>query len=355
MSARHIAPRSAPRIVRVVLSTLTLAACARCGGEPGSDSITILSYNLQTLFDPVDQGGEYEGFSVVEGEWSERAYKSRLAALASGIVSAVGGAGPEVVVVQEAENLRVLRDLAAEAGGYPYALASPDEESALACGILSRLPVLAFRAHRVRSPEGGPPSVPRLVLEAELGVEGRSLVVLATHWKSKLGGAEETEEERRRAAAFVGALAAVRLAERPGLALVVAGDLNTNPDEYERVGGAYPTALMRAGAGDGPWLLIGRRDELSSPGARPLVLYEPWLDADGYSYRYDGEDERIDHLLLSPALAEGTGCAWRLERFSAEPPDFLVSAEGTPLRWDSRTGSGYSDHLPISIRLSPSP
>lgn len=352
------ARRSARRLARVApafLGSLALAACARCAVEPGSRSITILSYNLQTLFDPVDQGGEYEGFSVAKGEWGERAYEARLAALASGLVSAAGGTGPDVVVVQEAENLRVLTDLAAEAGGYPYALASPDEEAVLACGILSRLPVLAFRAHRVRSPEEGPPSVPRLVLEAELGAGDRCLTVLATHWKSKLGGAEETEEERRRAATFVGALAAARLAESPGLALVVAGDLNTNPDEYERVGGAYPTALMRAGAGDGPWLLIGRRDELSAPGARPLVLYEPWLDAEGYSYRYDGEDERIDHLLLSPALAAGTGCAWRLEGFSAAPPDFLVSAEGAPLRWDSRTGSGYSDHLPISITLAPSP
>ncbi|GAB1456507.1 hypothetical protein MASR2M48_18150 [Spirochaetota bacterium] len=46
------------------------------------------------------------------------------------------------------------------------------------------------------------------------------------------------------------------LAGNPDLAIVVAGDFNENPDEFERVDGAYPTALMSPDAGVGPWLLI---------------------------------------------------------------------------------------------------
>jgi len=343
------------RPILVFWACLPLAACSRCEPAPSRASIAIMSYNLQTLFDPVDHGGEYEDFSVASGAWSEGLYQARLQALASAAVSAAGGEGPDVLVVQEAENRRVLVDLAEAAGGYPYTLSSPDEEAVLACGILSRLPVVAFRAHRVRRPEEGPPSVPRFVLEAELEAQGRALVVVATHWKSKLGGAAETEEERRRAAIFVRELVSARLEARPGLALVVAGDLNVNPDEYERVGGAYPTALMRAEAGPGPWMLIGDKGELREPGASPLVLYDPWFEADGYSYRYDGQDERIDHLLLSPALALGSGCPWRFEAFSAEPPGFAVDEVGAPIRWSPRNGVGYSDHLPIRIRLAPNP
>ena len=172
---------------------LFLSACVRCDTSAAADDgVVIMSYNLQTLFDPVDQGGEYDGFVVADGDWNEAAYRSRLSALASAILAAVppGGSsaaaddGPDVLVVQEAENARVVRDLADELGGYRYALSSPDEEATLRCGILSRYPVTAFRAHRIRKPDASPASVPRYLLEAEIDAGGRRIVVMAAHLKS---------------------------------------------------------------------------------------------------------------------------------------------------------------------------
>lgn len=339
---------------------LFLSACVRCDTSVAADTgILVMSYNLQTLFDPVDQGGEYDGFVVADGDWTEAAYRSRIKALASAVLAAtppVGDSaadGPDVLVVQEAENARALRDLAEALGGYGYVLSSPDEEATLSCGILSRVPVTAFRAHRVRQPESSPSSVPRYLLEAELDAGGRRLVVMAAHLKSKLGGAADTESERRAAAAFISSIVAARLAEDPTLAVVVAGDFNENPDERERVGAAYPTALMPAKAGPGPWLLIsGDRAGLEPRDGQP-VLFCPWDESGGYSYRYDGADERIDQLLLSPGPLAAGDCPWAYSGFSAEPPEFAVDDSGQPLGWHN--GSGYSDHLPIRVSLSPSP
>jgi len=318
-----------------------------------------MSYNLQTLFDPVDQGGEYEEFRVATGAWSEALYRTRVEALASSILaSGIPGSRdgrPDVVVVQEAENARVLRDLAEAAGGYKYIASSPAEDASLGCGILSRFPFAALKAHRVRAPDDGPSSVPRFMLEAELDADGRRLVVIAAHLKSKLGGAAETEPERRAAAAFVSALVAARLASAPSLAVIVAGDFNENPDEHDRVGRAYPTALMPPDSGPGSWLLIaGDKGSATSAGGPP-VLYCPWEEAGGYSYRYRGSEERIDQLLLSAGTVAGDDCPFRFEAFSAVPPEFIVDPEGSPLGWNARTGSGYSDHLPIRVRLAFSP
>jgi endonuclease/exonuclease/phosphatase family metal-dependent hydrolase len=351
-----------------VVPPLVIAACVRCETPTGQGSeLTVMSYNLQTLFDPVDQGGEYEEFRVSKGTWGEARYGARIAALASVILSASfpggDGRGPDLLVAQEAENPRVLRDLAEAAGGYPYIAASPEEEATLACGVLSRYPIADVKAHRVRKPDGAPSSVPRFVLEADIDVDGKRLVVLAAHWKSKLGGAAETEPERRAAAAFLSALVALRLREDPALALIIAGDLNENPDEYERAGRAYPTGLMPPEAGPGPWLLVsGDRDEValaaasaagSSAGAvgQP-VLFSPWDEGGGYSYRFEGEDERIDQLILSPSLVLAGAGAFYHEEFSSVPPEFAVGADGAPLGWNAKTGSGYSDHLPVRIRLS---
>ncbi|HUW69732.1 MAG TPA: endonuclease/exonuclease/phosphatase family protein [bacterium] len=357
MRAHHLPP--------VILLSLTLTACIGCRSLPAEGgSVVVMSYNLQTLFDPVDQGGEYAEFRVSSGAWDESRYRARLAALAASVLSASGrgrlGDGPDILVVEEAENQRVLQDLAAAAGGYEHVIASPDEEAVVACGVLSRYPVVAARAHRIRPPEGGPSSVPRYALEVELSVDGHRLVIIATHWKSKLGGAQETEPERQAAAVFIDALVASRLAADPALALVVAGDFNENPDEFERVERAWPTALMPAEAGAGPWLLITgsparARDaarQLAAPKASPLVLFCPWDGAGGYSYRFEGDPERIDQLLLSPALVAEEGGALRFESFSAEPPQFAVDASGTPLAYNPRLNSGYSDHLPIRIRIA---
>jgi len=318
-----------------------------------------MSYNLQTLFDPVDQGGEYEEFRVSSGAWSDRLYHARLAALASSVLAArvPGGSsgGPDILVVQEAENERVLQDLADAAGGYPYVVSSPDEEATLRCGILSRFPVASVRAHRVRQPDGRPSSIPRYMLEVELDLHGRRLLVVASHWKSKLGGAMETEPERRAAAIFAGTLIETRLAANPTLAIILAGDFNESPDEYERVDRAYPTALMPAEAGAGAWLLVEGDREAVPRGAPPLIMYCPWEEAGGYSYKYRGDEERIDQLLMSPGLVSRGPCPLRFESFSAEPPAFAVDGSGSPLGYNARTGSGYSDHLPIRARLVYSP
>lgn len=325
----------------------SLAACGSCSMEPKSGAaIQIMSYNLMTFFDPVDHGGEYEDFKAAAG-WNEEAYRRRLKNAASAIRGALPG-GPDLLALQEIENERALNDLAEELGGYPYALMAKDRSAVLSSALLSRYPALAVRAHKALPPPGGPASAPREILEAEIDLGGTTLILFVCHWKSKLGGAAETEAERRGAAALLNALVAARLAAEPGAAVVIAGDLNENPDEYERVARAYPTALMPAETGPGPWLLLAAEPEGAS--AAGPVYFSPWpAETEGYSYLYQDERERIDHFLLSAGAARGG--AIRFEGFDAAPPAFLVDERGRPLAWSTRSGSGYSDHLPIRLTL----
>ncbi len=335
----------------IAAAAFLLAACSSCELEAGTTrSLSIMSYNLMTLFDPVDQGGEYQGFSVAKGEWDESLYRLRIKNLASAILAAQPG-GPDILALQEIENQRALKDLADALGGYAQIIKPSDEDAALGCALLSRYPAIMARSHRATPPAGASSSVPRNLLEARLDVDGRPLLVFVAHWKSKLGGAEETEAERRAAAALLRSLARARLDAEPGLAIVAAGDLNENPDEYERIGGAYPTALRALEAGPGDWLSIGG-DALSvaEDAAAFVRFYTPWPSAEGYSYLYGGLEERIDHFLLSAGAVRGG--SFTLAAFSAEPPPFLVDLEGRPLGWDSRAARGYSDHLPIRLTLS---
>jgi endonuclease/exonuclease/phosphatase family metal-dependent hydrolase len=336
------------RLAIIALAVLALGACVRCEtGFTPRRGITIMSYNVQTLFDPVDHGSEYAEFSVANGSWDEARYRTRLSALASAILAATPG-GPDILVLQEIENARVLADLseAVAPGAYAHRIMSSDEEAVLACGVASRLPFMAVRAHRYRPMGDGPPSVPRYLLECRIDTgSGKALNLLAVHWKSKLGGAAETEPERQAAAVLAASIIRQRLAADASAAVVLAGDFNCNPDEFDRSGSAYPTALMPSLMGPGPWLSFSFcRDEAD---AHLPVLYSPWEDFGGYSYRYAGVRERIDNFMLSPGLAAA------LIAFNAEPPGFLIGASGQPLSWNARTATGYSDHLPIRLTFKP--
>jgi endonuclease/exonuclease/phosphatase family metal-dependent hydrolase len=354
--------RKLATFLSATLIPLLLVACIGCGMEPvAKGSIVVMSYNLQTLFDPVDQGGEYSEYSVKNGDWDRARYEKRLASLASSILAATvpdatgarSSKGPDIIVVQEAENETVLRDLASAVGEYPYIVASPHEDATLACGVLSRFPPTLAKAHRVRPPDGSPSSVPRHILEIELDINGNRLLIIAAHLKSKLGGAEETEPERRAAADFIRLLVGTRLKEQPSLAIIIAGDFNENPDEFVRINGAYPTALMAPDTGEGARLNISGTASEST--IEPLVLYCPWDEEGGYSYRFEEAEERIDQLLMSPALVSGGECPFTFSAFSSAPPEFLVDASGTPIRWSQESARGYSDHLPIRVRLAISP
>lgn len=378
----------------LIVCCCLLLACAGClnpaaAAATSPRQLSIMSYNVQTLFDPVDNGNEYADFRLSAGSWNEAVYRQRLRALA-GVVEAAVKDAPDILVLVEIENETVLADFAEQLGGYPYLACAPGSESALRCGLLSRFPVRAARSHLAELPSAD--SAPRYMLEVELDVYGLPLLVLVAHWKSKLGGAAETEAQRQEAALLVAAVLRQRLAERPALAYVLAGDLNENPDEFSRVGKSYPTALMPCAAGDGPWLRLCSDSTLvadiaaaesvapstpagtsaeaaesaaataeaaaspagSSPEPASLLLYSPWEEAGGYSYQYGGLDERIDHLLFSPSLLADSAAAepaLHFQSFSAQPPAFAVSESGTPLAWRSGQSGGYSDHLPVYATL----
>lgn len=330
-------------------------SCSAAGAETGR-SVSVLSYNVLSLFDPVDDGTEYSDFSVAAGTWDEARYRRRLENLGRVVLEGTKGMlatrGPDVLCLVEVENLRVLEDLRdgpLRSAGYRYVAMSPAPGAAINSGLLSRLPIRELRAHAIC---GSSTLRGRNLLEAELDVDGLRLDLLVCHWKSKLEGAEATEEQRREAAALVASRAAALLAADPEASVVACGDFNENPDEYLLTGKRYATALMPpaepVSSGTACLLVAMEPGEAGFRGARP-VFYSPWSSSGGFSYAYKGERERIDGFLLSGTLLAGRALSYR--SFSVVDAPFLLDASGLPLRWSSYSGTGYSDHLPILLTL----
>ena len=63
---------SARNILLLPMVLLTFISCTRCtfpGSKPKDGKVTVLSYNVENLFDDVDNGTEYPENDPGAGEW----------------------------------------------------------------------------------------------------------------------------------------------------------------------------------------------------------------------------------------------------------------------------------------------
>ncbi|MGA2547610.1 MAG: endonuclease/exonuclease/phosphatase family protein [Rectinemataceae bacterium] len=348
-------PSSAASLAAVCFLCLSASRCASPLPSSGSRCVSIVAYNVKSLFDARDDGPEFPEFSVAKGRWDDARYKIRLANVAAAVLAAgPSGGTPDILCLEEIENEKVLEALRAgplSAARYRYAAIAPAEGGPFSNCVLSRLPILSAVCHAASTPAG---RAGRDVLELELDAGGRRLFLLSCHWKSKSGGAEETEEARREDAALVRGRVAARMAADPGVELVVCGDFNESPDEFLRVNRRYATALMpvEEASTKGPSperLLVASTLSPTSSLQNEIVLYSPWEDSGGYSYSFRGARERLDGFLLSPGLLDAAGLSFT--SFAAANAPFLMDAEGAPLAWPGSGATGYSDHLPVFLML----
>jgi endonuclease/exonuclease/phosphatase family metal-dependent hydrolase len=373
------------------------SGCVGCNVSGGEDkapenpaSLAIMTWNMQGLFDGIDDGTEYDEYRESAG-WTHEKYKGRLNVIAA----AIGGLErkPDIIALQEVESAMVAIDLAAalSAHGYGWTYFANIPGMALGVGVLSRYPFAQARSHSVYI-DGE--IAPRPMLEVKVntanaaagkaasGSAADSLLLFVCHWKSKLGGDDATESARRASARII--LRRLReLAEtEPDLPVVVMGDLNENHDDFYRRGGKVISALMpddpRAAEFSGLYGIDGEDEQAAAMIAQTqkdflilvknkppvskyfpsgaITLYSPWYaelrNEDGESsgsYYYKNDWETIDHFLLSPQFFNGTGWDFENARILNVPP--FASAKGVPVAYNPRTGSGMSDHLPLLLLL----
>ncbi|MFW6387965.1 MAG: endonuclease/exonuclease/phosphatase family protein, partial [bacterium] len=277
---------------------LVLSGCAN------GDQLHVATYNVENLFDAEYDGSEFPSFDPRSDHWGAGRYDRSLENTVQVIRTLGGGDGADVLALQEVENQVVLEDLARAlvSLGYSHRILV-ENTGAFHNAVFSRYPVEAVRTHALALPWSGPG---RYILEVDINWNGLVLRFLVNHWHSKSGGAEASEPSRREAAAVVARRIRETTAE-DGPPVVALGDLNVNADEYDRIGAAYPTALLPArlrGEYDpSRALYLSGKTGGARVGGQGVVVYSPWTaGAMPGSYVYQGQWNSIDHILLGPGF-----------------------------------------------------
>jgi endonuclease/exonuclease/phosphatase family metal-dependent hydrolase len=390
MKRNYVNQHSVQGLLCAVVLLALAAGCTGCDtpdtekkAPEKRDSIAIMTWNMQALFDGVDEGIEYDDYRESAG-WTPEKYRGRLNIIAG----AIGGMGrkPDIIALQELESAVVAADLAAalSAQGYRWTHFAHIPGMSLGIGLLSRYPLSGAKSHSVNI-DGDIAPRPMLEVrvntavnaaEGETGAGGSSLALFVCHWKSKLGSEDATEYTRRASARII--LRRLRELKEtdPDLPVIIMGDLNENYDEFYRRSGNAISALLpddpRAAEfanlygldEDDPdtAAIIGERQKdfiilskTKPPATRyfpagVVTLYSPWAaELQDGSYYYKNDWETIDHFLLSPQLFNETG--WDFENCEVVNSPPFVGAKGYPIAYNPRTGSGMSDHLPLLLLL----
>ena len=308
-----------------------------------------MSYNVELLFDEVDDGDEYSPFTLDEG-WSIELYQNRLNTLSSVIIQN-NPFDVDVLVLQEIENEKVVEDLLhkhLEKRGFSYFVVSDTASSPIEIGVISKYPIIEARIHSFDSL--------RPIVEVVLDIMGERVALFALHLPSKRIGVEESEKQR------IFSLRALKQIIRDyrgstyNIPYIIAGDFNESSDAYMREMESFQTALIEedhekaAEFNEAGSLLI--TGEVPSENS----FYSFYLDQDQMihqsvkgSYYYEGLWEGFDHILLSNKFFDTQGLEFVKGGIVGHYS--LLNKEGIPYRYQQSNNKGVSDHLPVYVIL----
>jgi len=318
-----------------------------------SNAVTVMSFNVQNLFDNVDDPGKDDkaylplaakqndahvaacGEIEVESwrneclylDWSDDALRFKLEVLAETIRQVNDGRGADVIALQEVENTAVLERLRSEfladLGYLPAILIEGTDTRGIDVAFLSKLPLQGEpRLHPLQIPAfADRQGDTRGVLQADFTMpDGSVLTGFSVHFPAPF------HPTAMREAAYEH-LNTLRAALPDNHHAFAAGDFNTTTEE------------------DG-------REQLLDRFARPNWTLAHDVGCEGcdgsYFYSRDGTWSFLDMILFSAGRGENTTARIRADSVEiANQYPAQVSAAGTPERFRSAARTGVSDHWPI--------
>ncbi len=351
--------------IEVLALTAFVAACnppaansGRLESEPWS--VTIMTFNVENLFDNKDDPGKddmtffalsdkqtdehKDACAEIEVErwrdqclywdWNDDIIEHKLSVVAKAILQVNDGRGADIVALQEVENIDIVERLRAEylsdANYLPTVLIEGHDLRGIDVAFLTRLnlanepvlhktPVTGFEEKRVLDTRG--------ILQADFALpDGSILTGYAVHFPAPF----HPTEMRDAAYDHLNQLKSGLPAGRPAFA---AGDFNTTSKEDREKG------MLRKHARPG-WTVA---HELGCG------------DCKGTHYYAAGDDwSFLDMILWSPGETSSAQATWNIRSNSpyvanANPDQVL--ADGAPARFQLPKGTGVSDHWPLVMSI----
>ena len=305
-----------PRLILMLLFSI------ECGFLFAQDSLTIISYNLENLFDCEHDTLKNDSSFLPDGmhHWTYHRYHTKLDRIAQVIVNISGWESAALVGLCEVENARCLRDLCYRLRCFHYKYVhyeSPDERGVDVALLYDSTKVNILTSKPLPVILSGDQT--RDILYVEALIEKKdTLHTMVCHLPSMLGGAAATEWKRQTAKRVIQHQIDSILSVQPNARILVMGDMNGEPTNDLQ----HLTNLMlstdRVGQG---------------------------------THKYRGIWSCIDQFYVSHALTNKARASIFAPNWLLEEDTKYLDTQPKRTYIGFRYHGGYSDHLPIVLRL----
>ena len=339
----------------ILIIALCLLVFPKVFGQSEYQLRTIAFYNLENLFDTVDDPEKNDEASPIMQIESNRqeVYEQKLDNMAK-VLSEIGNNesedSPVIIGLAEVENHKVIADLintywlkSQDYGIIHYD--SPDERGIDVALIYQRQ---AFRPidHEVFElklfDENGQRDYTRDQLLVTGYLDDELLHIIVNHWPSRRGGPEKSNFKREKAAYVTTRILDKLYARDPNAKVIIMGDLNDDPTD---------SSLKNV-------LKAKSRKATLQPGN----LYNPMEDMFRRGFNtlvYRDQINLFDQILLSASLITMVDDydSYKMYKTGVYNPQYLTTQtgkyKGYPFRSfaSGRFIGGYSDHYPVYIQL----
>lgn len=336
------------KIITLTSLIVIIGIFSSCSSKK-KQSISFAFYNVENLFDTIDDPAINDERYLPESEipWNTERYQHKLDNLTK-VMSSIDTSGfPTLFGLSEVENIYVLQDLvnhpSLKKANYQILHKNSPDERGIDVAMLYQndfyTPV-ETQYIRIRFPFDTANKTRDILYSKGLVKGSDTLHVFVNHWTSRWGGQEKTEAYRQ----FIGETLKYKtdsiLQAQPKACIIIAGDLNDNPTDIsvKQKLGALPVTKPINGTS-----LYNLSLNLFNMGEGSLY-YKSW--------------DMFDQIIVSGSMLEGKGSikVESIDQIVIKHDWMLYQPKEGPAR-PSRTAAGkyyggYSDHLPVFIRMT---
>ena len=286
------------------------------------DSLTIISYNVENLFDCQHDTLKNDSSFLPNGmhHWTYYRYQTKLDRIAQVIVNISGWESAALVGLCEVENTRCLRDLCyrLKRFHYKYVHYESDDERGVDVALLydsTKVKVLKSKPLKVDLNEDRT----RDVLYACCLLNKRDTIhTMVCHLPSQLGGGATTHWKRQAAKQVIQQQIDSIYSVQPEATIVVMGDMNSEAKDDLQGMNNLMIGLAKEGKG---------------------------------THKYHGIWSCLDQFYVSSRLLEKVGARIFAPAWLQEEDTKYLDLQPKRTYVGFRYHDGYSDHLPIVLKI----
>lgn len=316
-------------------------ASAAAQAQAKSGSYLFCFWNVENLFD--DRNDKRGKADEPYDNWFARDKKAldlKLERLCSALLKMNGGNGPDILAVIEVESIRAAellqqalnKRLKNPALHYKHILMKDLAAGRhIAPAIITRLPVKAERT-RLHGRK-------QRILEGHVNLRGHDLVILATHWTSRI--TDDTGDSRKRYADEIHSVYQALHHANRHVDLLICGDFNDPPDAPSVTQHLHAHGSLKTEGKKGTQPRLLNLMAGKAPKEFGTHYYRGWWI--------------FDQIVVSPGMLDTQG--WHCDPKSIHVENTLHREGDTQQRpWrfgdeDDKGPRGYSDHFPVTLRL----